>query len=437
LRERRYAPLGATTALDTRVTALEAGSGISNVVEDLTPELGGNLDALSFDFNNVDAINFDVHSAVVKGNDTANEYSPVVVTGSKGGYGGISLDGNFNLMNSGGSHVGLYDDVNNEWFWLCYPNAYVSLYGNGTEALRTLDGGGVQTMNGGLALSNTNSTSKYGIGLYGSVDTDPTYGIMFTIDSEDYGGVTGGWATVFTMDNTAGRGWKFNNQGYGFAVASVENTGEFFGKSASYMPNQSASINYSADQVHYAPCVPGGTFNSNASTQTGYMRINLPTEASGGMMSFTVRGYDYSTKGAWAVNISGYEYIDSNAWVNESINVLYGRPPFDIVYMGKATGSAGRWILFGNASLSWNYPQIAITDFYCGYSGQDNHLVSGDWTIDFSASVPTGWSSEYSLIIGGNVRWEGESGFQNGGKMSIQSGGSASGGQNGDIIFIY
>jgi hypothetical protein len=365
------------------------------------------------------------------------EFGAIQTQGSTGGYGGISMDGNFALMNSGSAHVGLYDDINNEWLMLAYPNAYVSLYGNGTEALRTVLGGGFLAMNGGMALSNTNSTSKYGIGLYGSSTTDPTYGLMFTSDSEHYGGVNTGWATVFTMDGTSGRGWKFNNQTWGFAVAAVENTGEFFGKSAAYIPNQSSSYNFGGDQVHYAPCVPGGTFNSNTSTQTGYMRINMPTEASGGMMSFTVRGYDYSTKGAWAVSIAGYEYIDSNAWVNESINVLYGRPPFDIVYMGKATGSKGRWILFGTSGLSWNYPQIAITDFVCGYSGQDDHLIAGDWTIDFSASVPTGWASEYSLTIGGNVRWEGESGFQQGGKMSIQSGGSASGGNNGDIIFIY
>ena len=65
------------------------------------------------------------------------QYGAIQTTGTTGGYGGISLDGNFALMNSGASHVGLYNDVHNEWFMLCYPNSYVNLYYNGVVALQT------------------------------------------------------------------------------------------------------------------------------------------------------------------------------------------------------------------------------------------------------------------------------------------------------------
>lgn len=64
-------------------------------------------------------------------------YGAVALLGSKGGYGGVSLDNYFVLMNSGSSHVGLYDDVNNEWMWLAYPNSYIRFYHNGTSVLQT------------------------------------------------------------------------------------------------------------------------------------------------------------------------------------------------------------------------------------------------------------------------------------------------------------
>ena len=49
-----------------QVTGTEAGagggSGIDNVVEDLTPELGGDLDALGLDINNVGTLDFNTHA---------------------------------------------------------------------------------------------------------------------------------------------------------------------------------------------------------------------------------------------------------------------------------------------------------------------------------------------------------------------------------------
>ena len=79
---------------------------------------------------------------------------------------------------------------------------------------------------GGLGVANTNSSTGHGISLYGGgVSGRPTYGLFFggTGTFGKYGGVQGDWATYFTMDSTANRGWVFLKGET--AVASINNDG--------------------------------------------------------------------------------------------------------------------------------------------------------------------------------------------------------------------
>lgn len=69
--------------------------------------------------------------------------------------------------------------------------------------------------------------SGQGISLYNGYTTgQPTYGIMFatTANFGTHGSVTADWATYFTMDSTANRGWVFRNTTSG-NVASINNAG--------------------------------------------------------------------------------------------------------------------------------------------------------------------------------------------------------------------
>lgn len=78
-----------------------------------------------------------------------------------------------------------------------------------------------------IGVSNTNSTTGYGLSLYGGASAgQPTYGIMFAGTSTfgTFGGVTADWATYFTMDSTANRGWIFRDTTNG-NKASISNTG--------------------------------------------------------------------------------------------------------------------------------------------------------------------------------------------------------------------
>jgi hypothetical protein len=69
---------------------------------------------------------------------------------------------------------------------------------------------------------------------------------------------------------------------------------------------------------------------------------------------------------------------------------------------------------------------------------------SADWDITFSASTPSGWvedSTATNIYIGGQIRWDGESGTSAndksfGGRVTISTS-AASGGYDGDIWFKY
>ncbi len=108
----------------------------------------------------------------------------------------------------------------------------ISITGSaGTAGTATnLSGGSVSgtTVEGtSLGVNNTTSTNGKGISLYNGATTgQPTYGLMFqgTATFGTHGSVTADWATYFTMDNTANRGWIFRNITSG-NIASINNSG--------------------------------------------------------------------------------------------------------------------------------------------------------------------------------------------------------------------
>lgn len=79
-----------------------------------------------------------------------------------------------------------------------------------------------------LGVNNTDSTTGYGVSLYGgAIASQPTYGLFFggTATFGTHGAVTADWATYFTMNNTANRGWIFREMSTGTNVASISNAG--------------------------------------------------------------------------------------------------------------------------------------------------------------------------------------------------------------------
>lgn len=84
----------------------------------------------------------------------------------------------------------------------------------------------VQATHIGVNPSGASNTGQ-GISLYGGPQINPSYGLFFqgTLTYGTHGAVTADWATYFTMDVTANRGWIFRNMGNSTNVASINNAG--------------------------------------------------------------------------------------------------------------------------------------------------------------------------------------------------------------------
>ena len=290
--------------------SLEAGAGgggINNVVEDTTPQLGGNLDLNGFNITSTVNVN------------------------------------------------------------------------NGIEA-------------GYLGVNSTSATDGHGVSLYnGYVDGQPTYGMHFsgvaTFGTHDF--VTGGtWATYFTMNNTAGRGWIFRDVTGALNVAGIDNDGNaaFDGKLRTKGAlNSYAHGNLAAAGVNHIMYPEGGYLSVDSSNQSGAFLITLPEAFGlGNMATMVIRGYDYtSTHAAWAIQIGFYDYATTDTFLNYNVSVIAGDPPFDIVAFQTDDITDQMYIQLGDETDTNNfqYPQIWIESYNPGFSNQwDADLLDG-WGI--------------------------------------------------------
>lgn len=334
-------------------------------------------------------------------------------------YAGFSINAEWVFMSPSAGYSGIYNDTDNEWCILFNQNGSTDLYYNGVNKAETssqgfsLPTGRLHfTGNSGFSADPTDFT----IGQYTS-----TYGYLQVPGGDN--GIIGIWS--------AGS----------YAMAEFQNAGQTGADDHIFVMNGRIQTNENGylacvegspgdDSLHHYLAVKGGSYHSNSSLETGYMRIKLPTLASNSMLAFTLHGYTYDGNAGWGVRISGYEYTGTS-WYNESVDVLYGSPPFDTVQWGGGTGT--KYILLGTAAGTWAYPQAAIANMIVGYAGQLDQ--ADDWVIDISASTPTGWVSDTTLYCGASFQWR-TSGQHPGGSVTISTS-AASGGSNGDIHYKY
>jgi hypothetical protein len=121
-----------------------------------------------------------------------------------------------------------------------------------------------------------------------------------TSNFSTHGAVTGDWATYFTMNDGAGRGWIFtkgtNN------IASINNDGI-------------ATFSGVGNGNTYIQHPPGGE-HTGASTETGFLTITLPVKFTSTMLKFKVSIYSYEEGTSVDYIIGGYNYSTDNVWYN-------------------------------------------------------------------------------------------------------------------------
>jgi len=209
---------------------------------------------------------------------------------------------------------------------------------------------------------NSASGAGYGINLYSGGSLQPTYGLYFaqTANFGTYGAVSADWATYFTMNSTANRGWIFREVETLGNVAAISNQGNMTLRSHFEQGNNIArpNVNWSA-----------------GSTSTGMVIFYLPgTTSNYGMVHMVFDIYEYNSNAVSTVIVGGHNW--STSWYNVSANVI-GQCGKEVRLGFKDNRFC---VVFGTSGSTWEYGTIVLRKIHNG-SFYDNTMdMVGNWS---------------------------------------------------------
>lgn len=125
----------------------------------------------------------------------------------------------------------------------------------------------------------------------------------------------------------------------------------------------------------------GASFSLNAPSVSGVLKVTLPQSWSNTMMRFTVKIYDFAEGESFDVLCSGYAYAPTTSWMCcTAVTIGHRGTNREIpVRFGHDGSKCCVWI--GDVSSTWDYPQVAVTDFQAGYSNFTASQWSSGWAI--------------------------------------------------------
>jgi hypothetical protein len=178
---------------------------------------------------------------------------------------------------------------------------------------------------------------------------------------------------------------------------------------------------------HGYVALPGGAFyHSSLGSETGAIKITLPTHGTADMLSFVVDIFDYTTNESFTVNIKGYLYqtTGNNEWVNVSAQTIASNINRNFTVRFGADGS-NNCVWIGETNSSWSYPQIQVRDFTAGFSADVDSYIDG-WDVDIVTSFDTvdlTYFSPFPMskeVYGSGIHLRGSgSSYFNGGNVGI------------------
>ncbi len=140
---------------------------------------------------------------------------------------------------------------------------------------------------------------------------------------------------------------------------------------------------------------PGGAeYVTQAASVTGAIAITMPVWT-GGMYKMTVEIYEYVTNESFTVVIGGHN--SDVTWYNE-FGYILANPSMDrrfTIRYGRTTGGLPI-IYIGELGSTWSYPQVFVTDFQHGFSGNQVAFATG-WSIGFEITAFQGVTRTQTL----------------------------------------
>jgi hypothetical protein len=272
-----------------------------------------------------------------------------------------------------------------------------------------------------LGVTNTSNTSSKGISLYnGATSGYPTYGLMFsgTATNGTYGGVTADWATYFTMNNTAGRGWVFKTaSGTGGNVASINTAGlaTFAGgmntTRSTLTQNMTAGTTAAFTNPHLA--LNAG----NTTDNTGYVGMTFATSSTAnygfslgalrstnGLGDFVLRFHNASAQGTEVFKVGTTGIVTATTFVGALTGTASGNlTSSSTLDASKLSGTipstvlANSSVFIGTTSVALN--RASATLALTGVTNT-NWDAAHSWGNHAGLYRPVSWTPAFSEITG-------------------------------------
>ena len=133
---------------------------------------------------------------------------------------------------------------------------------------------------------------------------------------------------------------------------------------------------------------PGGASYNGSGTETGAIKIKLPTTWTNTMMKMKVRVFDYAQNESFDVNLAGYTYtggggswINTSAWIDSQADLDRNFT----VRFGYANSCCTIYI--GELDSTWAYLKVNVVDVMLNHSGTTGAWATGTWAISLEASA--------------------------------------------------
>ena len=252
-----------------------------------------------------------------------------------------------------------------------------------------------------IGIRNSSSSTKDGISLYnGAVGGEPTYGLMFTgtSGSGTHGGVTGDWATYFTMNNDSSRGWIFRKAGITNS-ASISAGGV-----ATFDTSVNSPIFYDSNDTNYY-VDPHSTSQVNNVTMNG----ELILDSAGGTTKFIAGSADRADFVGQNVVLSGwnglgfYNPTSGGTYANQTTAFYNFR---DGIFSVKGSHRAP---IFYDSNDTTYYvdPSTSGTSAYLRGNILINKANSTGTAIEINSVRDSSWAFEFTTNDVGNDNWSG------------------------------
>lgn len=152
----------------------------------------------------------------------------------------------------------------------------------------------------------------------------------------------------------------------------------------------------------------GAHFATSVGTITGAIKITLPTSWTSTMLRFTVKVFEYSTGESFDIVCAGYNY-NGGYWVNTTAYIL-GDPHINRNFNVRFGHDGSKCCVYiGETGSTWSYPQVAVTEFYAGFSNYAVETWNDNWAVSFATSLgtitTTHTNNEIGRYVDGNTVW--------------------------------